>query len=111
MCGFETMADKARVDGEHIFSDGSYTDAVRDRIASIEGLREAFGSWVSLRDEATSTGSQAVSVMAARAWRAVRDMLMSAFSASIGLDAGRIEEMALSAWFRDDVEGRCVAAA
>lgn len=94
----------------HVFSDGSYTQAVRERIESVPSLPGAFVSWSSLRDEADMTGSADVALMAARAWRALAAILLSVLSGCIGRDFGRIEYMALSRMFREDME-RLIATA
>lgn len=96
---------------EHVWEDGSYTEAVRRRLASVDGLAEAYEGWRSLREDASAHNSLDVLVMCARAWRAVCDRLVGAFGNAVGRDMGRIEEMALSPWFREDMESIMSAAA
>lgn len=89
---------------EHVWEDGSYTEAVRRRLASVDGLAEAYEGWQSLRADASRCGSLDVVLMCARAWRAVCSGLVGAFGGAVGCDMGRIEEMALSPWFHEDME-------
>ena len=89
---------------EHVWEDGSYTEAVRRRLASVDGLSEAYEGWQSLRADASRCGSLDVVLMCARAWRAVCARLLGAFGNAVGRDMGRIEEMALSPWFCEDME-------
>lgn len=96
---------------EHVWEDGSYTEAVRRRLASVDGLAEAYEGWRSLREDASAHNSLDVLVMCARAWRAVCNRLVGAFGNAVGRDMGRIEEMALSPWFREDMESIMSAAA
>lgn len=95
-----SVFDPAKV--EHIFTDGSYTEAVRRRLASVDGLAEAYEGWRSLRSSALADDS--VRLMCARAWRALYRRLLGAFGNAVGRDMVRIEEMALSPWFSDDME-------
>lgn len=62
-------------------------------------------------EDASAHNSLDVLVMCARAWRAVCDRLVGAFGNAVGRDMGRIEEMALSPWFREDMESIMSAAA